>query len=584
MLLILYVVLLLLALCVISYIKYYTQKKDISNKINKVDRIDRIDRKNRIDRKISYESVDLTKIVSYTSFIKTQILDIDFCELYKTYYGDLLMRKDKVEFLLGHFMYGITISDKKIIPRSENYIPIMKTINQISKYYSSSYIMLDSTIKFIDTVKDICDKYKIYDKYLSDEKIISDENDSIKKNNIFFNDMSDYIAENIYNMSYKKYIIDISKYVDIYDRLCKTGFQVIDLNNSDFGSDVRLFTYIPTDLDMEAISSIDNSDTMSNISTYSTNVSRIDSIYSNRRSFKLISEISEKDDSTYHYNHYETLYKRIKIFYPMDEKEVEEILLYLDETEILRKNKTPVIMVQIKKIFDTYEYNGPAINKKIDIVYTYFKKYVSKSDTFRKIKSTYYAEVVEDAVKVFDFIKDSGMARLNTIDIHLTKIMTVLAPQIITKYENYDLKPEINFTLVDPMCYLFCFHKIYDSIKNFHNTKDDYVTRVKNNKNVMMMLDKLLIWDMYLPQDSLDHSLDHNLISPNLKTKKHSTKNNSTKKHPMMTENIRIRFTKDMLDKNNSNERFMNIMKTISKIRFDNRVNRQKNNENLIKN
>jgi hypothetical protein len=491
-----------------------------------------------------YQSLYEDQINDYSNFIKKQILQISFIDLYNLYYDDSIMTRKRTESILANLIYGIYSFDNTniIIPKSKNCIHMKKALNQLITYYTDTYVMFD----------DILDLHSnMLDSFNTTTIIHTNKNTNINTN--INNEPFNFITNKIIIKSVNSDLSDLCKYIQLYNYLqVDKSFQVIDSNINDNNDlhGLRLFVYISEDMDIVELN---------NISVASSNVYQRKSAYS--LDLDKINGIDVVDFLKY---------DKIKVYFPFDNLELQNIIKNLNYDN-------PIIIAQITSLYSTYNYNGTELNGSsryhnyIDTISTASKHMYSKV-TFRKeylklsksidvdykyiYKDVYY-HILSDAMKVFDFIKDSGLGMLKTIDIQLQDVMTMIAPQLILKYNELDLKPELKFKLIDPVCYPYSFHKIYKTISNDnipHNNLLPRIRSIRSNVTAMNMLHRLGLVDLYMGVIHID--LDRNT---------HTYTNIAN--YPLYDSNIRIEFSSDSKYYVDSTK-LRNILQTITKVKF----------------
>jgi hypothetical protein len=365
-----------------------------------------------------------------------------------------------------------------------------------------------------------------------------------------FNMIGKYIRFNTFSED----IRNLLKYTELYEALHRDrSFQIIDLQDG-----LRLFVYVPNDLNLVELSSIFSSMTESC-----------------RRS-RMVCTHEE-------INNMRNRFQRVKVFYPFNSSELEEIITYLDRTSLISANKTPIVIAQIKYIFPTYDYNGIDLENNLDSeqnMMSIYNSFIKKtplilnriyqrsttdftSEYSRKISNNNhehfnaYDKVILDAAKVFDFIKDSGLTAINNIDIQLSNVMTIIAPQLASIYDRLDLCPTLKFKLEDPVCYPYSFHRIYQSIMNANanaNANDNtdektyqHIQRIVSTPAMMNVLNGLSLMDLYVRAEHEDINI-----------------------HPIYSERVRIDFSPDSelyIDR----QRLIRILRIKSKVHIGSR-------------
>jgi hypothetical protein len=438
-----------------------------------------------------YQGLYLDQVSRYSSMIKHHLKYLQFLELFRSCYPDGILTHSRIRAVVAYLVYGVpsthsttTQREEQIVPQGNTCIPIHKTLNQLTRYFESIYMTFDSTLDFHRLM----------------ETIIVDRTNMFSFNKMaidtvpirYFNRIRHLIDYDTIDQTIQK----IRTYIKLYSDLRSRNFEVIDLNEQR----VRLFVYTPKELNLEYLSTNSMAD---------------------RRSMTTLGEQRELSN------------RRIKIYYPVDLYELESIIETIDLTLLSSKeNDTPIVITQIESIFPTYNYNGSDLNifdksstvtlvRGVPSIYRYFYdmflndngwNFTSQlnrtdgQDIDKNLKIHPYSSVVSDAVRVFDLIKDSGLISFGTIDIRLQGPMTILAPQIMVLYDRLDLYPNLKFKLIDPICYPYSFHRIYDSIRN-DSDSDSQISRIKNNPMMMEVLNELSLIDIFVDSDEKSHPI-----------------------------------------------------------------------------
>ena len=432
------------------------------------------------DISIIYQGLYREQIARYSSLIKSHITNIKFMELFTVIYPDGIVTQSRMRAVIAYLVYGISstytgLKEEQIIPQTDTCIPIHKTLNQLARYFEQFYLTFDSTLNF----------HKIMENLIVDDaKVFTNKNMPTTTPMIQYNNIENLIV----HLPNKDIISNIRTYVRLLSSLVDLGFEIVDLNDRL----VRLFVYIPGEVAMT-----------------STDINSI------RRSAIDIKSINEYAD------------QKVLIYYPLDNDELDNIIHNMNRD--IRKGKlgnSPIIIAQIRSIFPTYDYNGtdlelndslllelirvgPTIikyvilNKSNELHYSEYYEYSEKY-------SHPYQHILLDAISVFDFVKDSGLAKIGTIEIQLEKSMTIIAPSIMTEYENFDLYPVLKLKLIDPICYPYSFYRIYMMLKC--NKKD--ILRIRQNPMMMSLLNDLNLVDLYaMKKTKTETEISHPIFS-----------------------------------------------------------------------
>lgn len=422
------------------------------------------------DCSIIYQGLYSEQLLNYSKLIKPHLISVSFYDLFRLCYPDGLVTRSRIRAVIAYYVYGIPSivknihksnihnnEEEQIVPKNDICVPINKTLNQLTKYFERIYLPFDSVIKFNMTMENLLvEKAKVFDRRLD----------------MIINSMSYYNQIRCFTLYDSTSIVleNIKTYIRLYSDLVDKGFEIVDLRDCS----VRLFIYIPHD-------------------DYSLLSLGTDSILMMRRS-AIKSEISDLNVRNFD--------RRIKVYYPLDNQELEDIITYINSDKYQFK-KNPIIITQIRSIFSTYDYDGRDLEN-LDIsnflqwsstAIKYFIDTLIWTDTSLNNSDHPYHQVIHDSMKVFDFIKDSGLATFGTIDVQLEKSMTILAPMLITSYDRLDLYPILKLKLIDPICYPYSFYQIYKTIKN---DSDKNIIRIKRNSIMMNLLNELNLIDIYV--------------------------------------------------------------------------------------
>jgi hypothetical protein len=429
------------------------------------------------DRKLSrdctslYQGLYRDQVQRYSNMIKSHITCISFYEYFKTAYPDGLVTHSRIRGAMAYLVYGVPSlykiidnaipMEEQIVPKGDTCIPIHKTLNQITRYFEHSYIKFDPTLEFHRTMESI-----IVDRAGIFNRRVTPNLPPIR----YYNRILDRIQYDTIYLTFQK----IRKYISLYSDLTDRGFEVIDLNNRS----VRLFVRVPPELNLDYLTSITTADTL----TY-------------RRSATEMSD--HRDQYSAH---------KIRVYYPLDNLELEDIIRsFKDHDPHLRY---PIVITQINSIFPSYNYKGMDIERSryfgSDLIRnspTMISHYI-QTMTDRSVQSCdhRYRDLISDAMGVFDLIKDSGLLGFGTIDIQLGGVMTILGPPMMVRYDRLDLSPTLRIKLIDPICYPYSFHRIYDSLCS-DKADDENITRIRSNPMMMSILNELNLIDLYVDND-----------------------------------------------------------------------------------